>query len=131
MVAVDTSVVLSILKGEDEGARWLARLQEEAQLRGLVACAVVWAEVRAFFGNDHECRMAFDALRIGFGVIDEPVALLAGEIFRQYRKAGGSRSAVLPDFLVAAHAAGQATALATMDRGYFRQYFPKLNTLSL
>ena len=131
MLAVDTSVILSILKGEDQGALWLARLQDEASTRDLVASAVVWSEVRAFFGNHRDCQMAFDALKIGFGAIDESAALLAGDIFRQYRKAGGSRSAVLPDFLVAAHAAIHATALATTDRGYFRQYFPKLNILSL
>lgn len=131
MLAVDTSVVLSILKGENEGTSWLARLQAEARVHDLVASAVVWAEVRAFFGNHRECQLAFDALQIGFGAIDESAALLAGDIFRQYRKAGGSRAAILPDFLVAAHAAIHATALATTDRGYFRQYFPKLNIVSI
>jgi predicted nucleic acid-binding protein len=58
MLAVDTSVLLTIFKGEADGAAWLARLQREAALRPLVACAVVWAEVRAFFRDDPSCREA-------------------------------------------------------------------------
>ena len=126
MLAVDTSVLLSIFKGEAEGAAWLARLQTEAISRPLIACAVVWAEVRAFFPDDASCRNAFSALGIQFSESDETTAVLAGGIYRNYKRKGGNRSALVPDFLVAAHSATHATALATTDRGYFRKYFPKL-----
>ncbi len=56
--------------------------------------------------------------------------MLAGKIFRDYRKEGGPRTTILPDFLVAAHAAIQADSLATEDRGYLRAYFPAIQLLS-
>ncbi len=55
--------------------------------------------------------------------------VLAGKIFRAYRRAGGPRKTILADFLVAAHAATQADSLATEDRGYMRSYFPSIRLL--
>lgn len=130
MLAVDTSVLLTIFKGEAEGVAWLERLQKEAAARPLVACAVVWAEVRAFFRDDAHCRQAMGALHVQLSADDESTALLAGSIYRSYKSKGGSRSTLVPDFLVAAHAATHAAALATTDRGYFRNHFPKLTLIT-
>jgi predicted nucleic acid-binding protein len=57
-------------------------------------------------------------------------AWLAGQTFKTYRKAGGPRARMIPDFLIAAHAQHQADRLATVDRGYLREYFPKLKLLT-
>ncbi len=130
MLAVDTSVLLSIFKGEADGAAWLAYLQKEAASRPLVASAVVWAEVRAFFKDDTSCRQILAALGIQLSAENETSALLAGSIYRSYKSKGGTRMKLVPDFLVAAHAATQAAALVTTDRGYFRSYFPKLTLIT-
>lgn len=130
MLAVDTSVILSIFKGEADGAAWFDRLQRESAAQPLIACSVVWAEVRAFFPNDAKCRDALHALEIQFCEENEATALMAGRIYQSYKSKGGTRGTVIPDFMVAAHAATQATALATTDRGYMRQYFPKITLIT-
>jgi predicted nucleic acid-binding protein len=128
-VAVDTSVLLAIFKGESRGASWLATLQLAAESASLVVSPVVLAEVRSFFPSDDACRRALRDLDLRLSELTEPAALLAGKIFRAYRRAGGPRTTILPDFLIAAHAATQAGALASEDRGYLRTYFPGIRLI--
>ena len=129
IIAVDTSVLLSIFKGEDAGSEWLEFLQALAEAKSLIVSSVVVAEVRSFFPNDAQCLKALRALELRHSVLDEESALLAGKIFRSYRNQGVPRTTILPDFLIAAHASRQADALATEDRGYLRAYFPAIKLL--
>ena len=49
---------------------------------------------------------------------------LAGQVFRQYRKRGRPGTAVLPDFLIGAHALVMDLNLLTPDRADIKNYFP-------
>ena len=130
-VAVDTSVLLAIFKGETRGELWLARLQSSAEAASLLLSSVALAEVRSFFPTDDACLNALRELGLRHSPLSETASLLAGKIFRTYRREGGPRTTILPDFLVAAHAATQADSLATEDRGYLRRYFPTVRMLKV
>lgn len=129
-VAVDTSVLLAIFKGEPQGKHWLDCLQSSAEAASLLISPVVYAEIRSFFASDEACQSALEALDLRYSGMGEEAANLAGRIFAEYRKQGGPRTTILPDFLVAAHAATEADWLATEDRGYLRVYFPQIRILS-
>ncbi|SUE43510.1 Uncharacterised protein [Roseomonas gilardii subsp. rosea] len=51
---------------------------------------------------------------------------LAGKPFQNYRARGGSRTGVLPDFLIGAHAAVAKLPLLMRDVGRYRSYFPSV-----
>jgi len=127
--AVDTSVLISIAKGEADAGAWVDVLARAAGDGDLIICDVVAAEYYALLLDDAE----FDATLRGLGIAFSPIRLSAarnaGRIFRRYREHGGPREHLVPDFLVGAHAVEQADRLAAIDRGYLRRYFPKLRIL--
>ena len=67
----------------------------------------------------------------GDALIEAASSFLASRTWLSYLKAGGKRSWVLPDFLVAAYASLQAHRLLTRDRGFFKAHFPKLKIVDL
>ena len=69
---------------------------------------------------------AFD---ISFDPCDADIATAAGGAWREYRRRGGRRDRLMPDFLVAAHAAARCDRLITRDRGFARRYFRSLNVV--
>ena len=128
--AVDSSVLLDILGPSARFGPASSRVLQRALAEGaLVACEVVWAEVRAYFPNRSVFEGALAKLGVGFEACDPATAEAAGEAWREYRHAGGMRSTIVPDFLVAAHARLQADRLISRDRGFLRSSFSGLKVL--
>jgi len=50
----------------------------------------------------------------------------AGKAFLQYRASKGTKSHVLPDFFIGAHAEVRGYKLLTRDSGRYSTYFPKI-----
>ena len=130
ITAVDTSVLLDVLTEAPQFAAASEAALTAAYARGpIVVCPVVWAEVRAHFDAPTPLQELFAAAGIRFDAFDEACANLAGEHWRSYRKRGGRREHLIPDFLVGAHAQLRAQRLLARDRGFFRTYFEGLAVL--
>lgn len=127
--AVDSSVLLLILRRQPGWESWRDALTHAATEGPLVVCPVVFAECSVGFSSAEEADIRFKILGVAYDAITPESAWLAGQMFLKYRKQKGKREHLLPDFLVAAHAATQADRLAAMDRGYLRTYFPQLQIL--
>lgn len=127
--AIDTSVLLAVAEKEPGHEEWEHLLRTSAEEGGLCVCPVVFAELSPGSQSAAQLQRQLETLAIEYDELSQESAYHAGVIFWKYRRAGGPREHLLPDFLVAAHAQIQCGRLAAIDRGYFRRYFPRLRIL--
>ncbi len=126
-ILVDTNVLLDIVTNDPRWSEWSRRQLEIWAGRGaLCVNAIVYAELSIGFRRIEELEavLAVTAVRL----IDIPPAalFLAGKAFQAYRRAGGTKSGVLPDFFLGAHAAVVGMPLLTRDTSRYASYFPKV-----
>ncbi|MBI2840443.1 MAG: PIN domain-containing protein [Acidobacteria bacterium] len=127
ITAVDSSILLDVLTNDPRNcAGSLSALRGARQTGRIIACPVVWAEVRAHFENAGALWEAFSEAGLVFDPFDQKCADLAGALWREYRRSGGSRAHLIPDFLIGAHAQVRCGVLLARDRGFFRRHFGSL-----
>jgi predicted nucleic acid-binding protein len=130
LTAIDSSILIDILF-EDATHSKLSyeALGAALELGPVIACPIVWSEVRSAFDNSATMREQFSAANIRFDPFDETCAERAGALWRSYRKNGGTRDRIVSDFFIGAHAELRGGRLLTRDRGFFRRYFENLTIL--
>jgi predicted nucleic acid-binding protein len=124
---IDTNVLLDLVTADATWADWSQRQLDAATVRGpLLINEVVYAELSIGFVRVEEVDIALSEARIEMEASPREALFLAGKAFRHYRARGGSRTGVLPDFFIGAHAAVAGVPLLTRDARRYRTYFPAL-----
>ena len=130
MIAIDSSVLIDLLAGNDAAAVGAEASLRECLSAGPVAvCDVVLAEVTTALRDGAEVLGVLEDMGLSFHATEAKAAVRAGEMQRRYRQRGGKRQRTVPDFLVGAHALLQCNALITRDAGFFRDYFKGLKVI--
>jgi predicted nucleic acid-binding protein len=111
-VLVDTNVLIDIAYRDPDWERWSQAQLSQRLADGLIINPVIFA---AEFLREH---------------IPWEAAFAAGQAFHVYRRRGGVREKVLPDFLIGAHAAVRGYALLTRDPDGYRSYFPMVDVIA-
>jgi len=128
---VDTNVLLDLVTGDPVWADWSIGQLENASLRGpLLINDIIYAELAVRYDRIEDLDAFIDAAQLMMMPLPRPALFLAGKVFTQYRRAGGSRTGVLPDFLIGAHAAVQKLPVLTRDVGRYRSYFPTVEFIT-
>jgi predicted nucleic acid-binding protein len=128
---VDTNVLLDLVTNDRDWADWsLARLEDAALEGPLLINDIVYAETSIRFDRIEDLDATLAAARIKLAPAPRPALFLAGKTFRRYRAAGGTRTGVLPDFFIGAHAAIEGWPLLTRDTNRYRTYFPQVTLIA-
>jgi len=130
ITAVDTNVLLDVFGANQKyGTAAAVALDRCAAEGSLVASAVVWSETAAAFAEEAAFERAMRDLGVSFSPLTQAAANRAARQWRSYRQRGGRRDRITSDFLIGAHALIRAERLLTRDRGFFRQYFSRLQVI--
>ena len=105
-------------------------MRAQAQLHELVINPVICAELSAAFSRMEALDEVLVQLQLTVQPIPKPALFLAGKAFVAYRRRGGTRTQVLPDFVIGAHAAVQRWPLLTCDPRRFRSAFVGLTVVA-
>ena len=127
ITAIDTNILLDIVAPNREFVEASIGVLEEAARSGsLVICDIVYAELSVAFPTQRACDAFLEQNEIRVESLSHAASFLASRLWRNYRRRGGKRNRILPDFLIGAHARLQATRLLSRDRGFYRDMFPPL-----
>ena len=127
MILVDTNVLIDVATDDPVWAPWSLAQLEAASLSGpLLINDVVYAELSVRYPHIEPLDHFVSEAQLDLVAIPRAALFLAGKVFADYRRAGGTRTGVLPDFFIGAHAAVAGLPLLTRDAGRYRTYFPRL-----
>ena len=131
MLLVDTNVLVDVLQDDPQWANWsIGQMRAQASIHQLAINPVIYAEISLSFSTLEALDSVVATLALELREIPRPALFLAAKAYAQYRKRGGTRLQVLPDFFIGAHAAVERWPLLTRDASRFRTYFPTLEVLA-
>ena len=129
MILVDTNVLLDIYRADAIWMPWSLQHLQQAKPGQLAINMVVYAELAGHPAEPAHQDQFLDMLDIQLLELPRSAARLAGLAFRSYRQRGGTKTGVLPDFFIGAHAQAEGYKLLTRDAGRYKTYFPKIKLI--
>lgn len=131
MLLVDTNVLIDVLENDPDWAEWsLTQLRQRAQLTPLAINPIIYTELSVAFSSIEALDATLATMQLRHLEIPRPALFLAGKAFVRYRQQGGSKSNVLADFFIGAHAAVSGLPLLTRDIRRYRAYFPTVELIA-
>lgn len=124
MTLIDTNVLIDLATNDPVWGDWSQVNLEKAALRGpLFVNEIVYAELSVGFARREDLDEFLINAEIELVYMPTNALFLAGKAFAQYGRGGGSRSSILADFFIGAHAAVSHLPLLTRDSRKYRTYF--------
>jgi predicted nucleic acid-binding protein len=130
VILVDSNVAIDVLDESATHHRWAMEQLARAVSSGGFLNHIVVAELSVRAKDEVELARMLEVLGLPIEPLDDGVAFRAGQAFKVWIKNGGRRGALLPDFLIGAHAAVRAARVLTRDPRRFHTYFPEVELIT-
>ncbi|NOQ17426.1 MAG: PIN domain-containing protein [Methyloprofundus sp.] len=129
-ILIDSCIITDLASPESEWFNWSASILEKLDPNNtFIINPIIYTECSVGFKTIEEVESLFDALGFAIQAIPKEALFLAGKAFLQYKKRKGSKTNVLPDFFIGAHAAIMNYPLISRDKGRFNTYFPNVELI--
>lgn len=96
----------------------------------LIINDVIYAELSVRYERIEALNEFIEVAGLMLVAIPKDALFLAGKVFARYKRAGGSRTGVLPDLFIGAHAAVNEIPVLTRDERRYRTYFPSVELVT-
>jgi predicted nucleic acid-binding protein len=131
MIIVDTNILIDVIEDDPFWADWSDyQLTLLGQVHELAINPVIYAELSASFKSTESLHREIAGLELEFHNFPHLALFKAGMAFGEYRRRGGPRKTLLPDFFIGAHAAAMSCPILTRDPDRFRSYFPSVELIT-
>ena len=131
MTLVDTNVLIDVLSDDPNWRAWsVNRLEQRSSQGPLFINDVIYAELSSRFSTEDLLDRKVSELNVVLQRMPKHALFLAGHAYERYRRTGGTRSGVLPDFFIGAHAQVTRWPLLTRDVRRYRIYFPDVELIT-
>jgi len=118
---IDSNVLLDIATNDPNWADWSADQLSACACHGaLTINPIIYAEVSVGFRCIEEVEKFLDPQMFLRNALPYDAGFLAGKAFLAYRRRGGTKISVLPDFYIGAHAAVSGLTLLTRDTARYQ-----------
>lgn len=125
MTLVDSNVLIDLLAPDPKWESWsIAALQKQSALGDLLINEIIYSEISARYESHAAVDIVVEELGVRFQRTSTEALYKAGRVFSAYRKRGGTRTSLLPDFFIGAHAAVVGIPILTRDVRRYQAYFP-------
>ncbi len=125
MLIVDSNILIDLLENDPQWANWsIAQLRAQSQIHRLAINEIIYSEISLTFTTLEALDHTIQDLDLVFTETPKAALFLAGKAFLRYRRQGGTKTNVLADFFIGAHAAVAGCAILTRDTRRFASYFP-------
>ncbi len=124
MLLVDTNVLIDVLENDPQWADWsISQLRAQSKIHLLAINPIIYTELSLAFSSVEALDQTLSDLNLKMLELPRPALFLAGKAFVRYRKLGGTKTNVLGDFFIGAHAAVANLLLLTRDTKRYTTYF--------
>ena len=124
---VDTNILIDVLENDPDWAEWsISQLRAQSKVHRLAINPIIYAELSQAFSTIEALDGVVERMALRSLEIPRPALFLAGKAFARYRRSSGTKSNVLGDFFIGAHAALSRLPVLTRDPRRYRPYFPSV-----
>ena len=127
---VDSNILLHLFNSGDEDRDLVINAFDRLSLDAPPRInPVIFAEISPNFDSLGEVELAISGLGVEVVAMTNADAFRAGKAFLAYRRKGGPRQSILPDFLIGAQASVRGWPILTRDPKRFSSYFPEVELI--